>query len=174
MPRFRWLLLALVLLTGVWYYLTPRRAWDDFLEAIVTGQEARLQATIEFPILRDNLKGDLRAALEGRVQGEAPVLAGLSGVLIDPLVNATVTPQGLARLVTGFGTRTPHPDEADSLAAGSETSWHYRSPSRVDVRVRARGADPIDAGIFTFQRFGLSWRLVRIWSERLATLETAP
>lgn len=171
MHRLRWLLLLLVLATGAWYLWSPRRAWDNFLQAIVVGSEADLQDTIEFPILRDNLKRDLRAALEDRVTGDAPLATGLAGAIIDPLVNLTVTPQGLANLVTGFGTRTPEPGEADSLAAGTVTDFRYRGPSRVDVRVGARGGDPEDAGIFTFRRFGLSWRLVRIWSDQLANLE---
>lgn len=171
MRRLRWLLVLLVLLTGAWYAWAPRRAWDNFLEAIVDGREHDLQETIEFPILRGNLKRDLRVAVQGRMKGDAPLVSGLAGALIDPIVDLTMTPQGLERLVTGFGTRTPRPGEADSLAAGTETAFRYRGPSRVDVRVNARGGDPEDAGIFTFQRFGLSWRLVRIWSERLAGLE---
>ncbi len=172
MRKLRWTLLLLVLATGAWYYWSPRRAWDNFLEAIVSGREGDLHSTIEFPILRDNLKRDLRAAIDQRMTGDAAGLAGLSGALIDPLVNMTVTPQGLTQLVTGFGTRTPRPGEADSLAAGTDVSYRYRGPSRVDVRVNARGGDAEDAGIFTFRRFGLSWRLVRIWSDRLTDPES--
>lgn len=172
MRRLRWLLLFLVLATGAWYYRAPRRAWDRFLHALVTGREADLQAAIEFPILRDNLKRDLRAVVEDRAGDASGFAAGVAGAMIDPLVNTTITPQGLERLVTGFGTRTPEPGEADSLAAGTETAFRYRGPSRVDVRVWASGGDSDKAGIFTFRRFGLSWRLVRIWSDRLATPET--
>jgi hypothetical protein len=168
MRRLRWLLLVLVLAIGGWYAWSPRHAWDRFLGALVSGREAELQATIDFPILRDNLRHDLRTALVRKSGSDSPIASGISGALVNSVVDMTVTPQGIARLVTGFGTRTPRPEDADSIRVGTETAFHYRSPSRVDVRVWPRGDDEQDGGIFTFERSGLSWRLVRIWSDRLA------
>lgn len=171
MRRLRWLLLLAILAVGVWYWWAPRHAWDAFLGAIVSGDESRLGATIEFPLLRENLRHDLRQAFaeRGRANG-GEGLGALGGALIDPLVDLTVTPQGLARLVTGFGMRSPRPGEVDSVKAGTETRYRYRGPSRVDVRVRPADAETQSAGIFSFQRFGLSWRLVRVTSDRLADL----
>jgi len=83
-------------------------------------------------------------------------------VILDPLVDIMVTPDGMAQLVNSFGTR--------DVATPQETvvDYRYRSPSRVDVHIRS-SIDPEEAaGIFTFERSGTAWRLVRIWSDRLA------
>jgi len=167
---FRWLLVAAVLLTGIWYVTSPRRAWDRFLGAIVMGQEAELQATIDFPTLRDNLRVDLRAAMSQR----SDLSGAIGGVLVDQLVSGIVTPLGLTRLVTAFGTRSPSAADRDSLDARTVTSFRYRGPSTVDVRLRAASADPSSAGVFTFTRSGLRWRLTRIWSDRLPTMGAMP
>ena len=42
----RWTLLIVLVLTGVWYYLAPRRAYDRFLQAVAFGNEAELEATV--------------------------------------------------------------------------------------------------------------------------------
>lgn len=166
----RWLLPLAVLLIGVWYVTSPRRAWDHFLHAIVTGQESELQATIDFPELRSNLRRDIRTALASR----PGVPAALTGPLADQIIATAVTPRGLSRLVTAFGTRTPDPTDIDSLEASTVTSFRYRSPSRVEVRIRPTGADPEQSGIFTFSRSGIHWRLTRISGSSLPTLGGAP
>jgi len=166
-----WLVLAALTLSVVWYLVTPRRAWERFNRALAIGSEAELEAAINYPILRDNLKRDLRGAIDLRTK--VPLPAGdLAGILIDPMVDAAITPAGLARLVTGFGVRRVAGAEMDPFGR-AVTRFRYRPPSRVDVRVWPEGSSPADGGIFTFQRSGLTWRLVRVWSDRIARLETA-
>ncbi len=166
--RLRWLLLAALLLTGLWYYRSPRRAWDRFMRGIVLAQEADLVATIDFPVLRDNLRQQLSAALQ---RGTAPDLMARAGsVVVDQMVAQVVTPRGLTSLVTAFGTPSDDPDGQDREPGGTVTSFHYRGPSTVEVRVRPADADDTAGGIFTFTRSGLHWRLTRIWSDRLSPL----
>lgn len=81
-----------------------------------------------------------------------------------------MTPQGLGSLVTAFGMRTPGAADRDTLDARTVTSFRYRGPSTVDVRIRAASADPNEAGVFTFTRQGLQWRLTRIWGSSLSRL----
>jgi hypothetical protein len=166
--RLRWLVMAALLLTGVWYLYTPRRAWDRFMRGIVLAQPKDMDATIDFDALRDNLRQDLRAALQRN--GSSDLVLRASGALLDQLVAQTVTPRGLTSLVTAFGTRTPQAADRDSLDAITVTTFHYRGPSTVDVRIRPASADAQGAGVFTFTRSGLRWRLTRVWSDRLARL----
>lgn len=166
--RLRWLVMAALLLTGVWYLYTPRRAWDRFMRGIVLAQPKDMDATIDFDALRDNLRQDLRIALQRNDAGDLATQVG--GALLDQLVAQTVTPRGLTALVTAFGTRTPTAADRDSLNAITVTTFHYRGPSTVEVRVHPASTDAQGAGVFTFTRSGLHWRLTRIWSDRLARL----
>lgn len=163
---FRWLLLGAVLLTGIWYLYAPRRAWDRFLSAAVFGQEGPLQEAVDFPTLRGHLREDLRAAMARK----SPLTALTLGPVVDQLVEHVLTPRGLTSVVTAFGMRTPEAADRDTLDARTETSFHYRGPSTVDVRIRAASAPDAEAGVFTFTRQGLRWRLTRIGGSGLTHL----
>ncbi len=167
---FRWLLLGAVFLAGIWYVYTPRRAWDRFLRGVVFAQEGDLQATVDFPTLRDHLRRDLRAGLAH--QSSMPATA--MGPVVDQLVGQVMTPRGFASVVTAFGMRIPGAADRDTFDARTVTSFRYRGPSTVDVRIRAASADPSDAGVFTFTRQGIQWRLTRIWGSRLTRLGDSP
>ena len=86
----------------------------------------------------------------------------------------SLTPSGLADLITAFGSRTPGPNAADTLQAGTEVTFKYRGLSRVDVLIRAAGESEAQSGILTFLRTGTVWRLSRIWSEQLLGTQGAP
>lgn len=167
---FRWLLLGAVLLTGIWYLYTPRRAWDRFLQGVVLADPSELQATVDFPTLRDQLRRDLEAGLASR----SSLAAATAGPIVDQLIAQVMTPRGLASLVTAFGMRTPEAADRDTLDARTVTSFRYRGPSTVDVHIRAASADPEDSGVFTFTRQGLQWRLTRIWGSGLTRLGDSP
>jgi len=172
MPRsLRWLLAVTLLVAAVWYVVTPRRAYDDFRIALLTGSESGLQATVDFPVLRDNLKRDLAPALE-RAGGGLGATVG--GVLLEQAVNSVLTPMGLAQLVTGFGTVRRSADDVSDTPSDIVTTYRYRSPSRVDVEIRPAGDPEATAGVLTFTRSALSWRLTRISSDRLRSAGSRP
>ncbi len=89
----------------------------------------------------------------------------LGGAVIDPIVDMIVSPSGLEQLVTSFGTRDT------DLAQQTVVSFRYRSLSRVDVHVRSSVDPEREAGVFTFERSGTTWRLSRVWSDRLTSAE---
>lgn len=167
MARFlRWTLLLVLVVTGGWFYWAPRRAYDRFLHAVAFGNASELEATVDFPELRKHLREDLRKGIQVRAGagfGAAAATAMLSG-----LVEAAVTPEGLSQIVTGFGTRVPGPDAADSLAGNTVTSYRYRALSQVDVVLYPAGRTAEDGGVLTFTRSGLTWKLTRAWSPRQA------
>ena len=160
----RWTLLIVLVLTGVWYYLAPRRAYDRFLQAVAFGNEAELEATVDFPLLRMNLREDLRKGIEARAR--SGLGATVATAMLGGLVDAAVTPEGLSQIVTQFGTRLPGPDAADSLTGTAVTSYRYRAPSQVDVVLYPAGKTADDGGVLTFTRSGLTWKLTRAWSPR--------
>ncbi len=167
MARFlRWTLLLALVLTGVWFYAAPRRAYHRFIQAVAFANESELDATVDFPVLRMNLREDLRKGIEARARtgfGATAAIAMLGG-----LVDAAVTPEGLSQIVTQFGTRVPGPDAADSLTGNTVTSFRYRALSQVDVVLYPEGKTADAGGILTFTRSGLAWKLTRAWSPRQA------
>jgi hypothetical protein len=172
MPRsFRWLLAITLLVAAAWYIVTPRRAYNDFQIALLTGSESGLRATVDFPALRDNLKRDLAPAFE-RAGGRLG--ASVGGLLMEQAINTVLTPMGLAQLVNGFGS------VRRSAADVSDTSWdvvtryRYKSPSRVEVEIRPAGDPDATAGVLTFTRSAFSWRLTRISSDRLMSAGSRP
>jgi hypothetical protein len=54
------------------------------------------------------------------------------------------------------------------------TSFRYKSPSRVDVRIRSAESTDANAGVLTFTRSALTWRLTRITSDRLMSAGSRP
>ncbi len=161
---FRWLLLCTLVVAGLWYHQAPRRTHDRFLTALLTGSESELTATVDFPALRDNLKADLAPAL-ARAGGAMGARVG--GIILEQAVNSVLTPSGLAQLVTGFGMRRRQADEVQSVEDRTVTTYRYRSPARVDVRMRSSADPESAAGILTYTRSGLRWRLTRITSDAL-------
>lgn len=164
--RFPWLVLLVLVIVAAWYWTAPRRTWDRFLRAVAVGDAAALEQVVDFPSVRTHLKSDLRVALDTRnsslPRGATPVLGG---VVIDPLVDMIVSPGGLEQLVTSFGTRDT------DLAQRTVVSFRYRSLSRVDIHIRSSVDPEREAGVFTFERSGATWRLSRVWSDRLTSAE---
>ncbi len=155
----RWLLLVGLIAVGSWYWFAPRRSYDRFLHAVAYADPAELDATIDFPQLRLNMREDIQAGL--RRSGGTNLGTAITGAFLGTLVDAAVAPDGLAQILTGFGTRTITEAEAESLRESATTSFRYRSLSTVDVVLHPAGKPDQDGGILTFARSGLSWKLVR-------------
>lgn len=167
-----WLLLLLLVLAGSWFWIAPHRAYDRFLQAVAFGSESGLAETVDLALVRQQLKEDLGAAVARQSNSQ---LGGTAAAdFIDGAVDATLTPSGLADLITAFGTRAPGPGAADTLQTGTVVAFQYRSLSRVDVLIRAAGESETQSGILTFTRTGTVWRLSRIWSEQLLGTQGAP
>jgi len=77
--------------------------------AVLEGDRARLERLVDFPRVREGLKAQVQARLlreMGQEVAQNP-LAGLAYLfvagMVDPLVDALVSPEGLAALGTGMG-----------------------------------------------------------------------
>ncbi|MDX2261346.1 MAG: DUF2939 domain-containing protein [Gemmatimonadales bacterium] len=166
MARFlRWTLLLVVLGGGAWLYFAPRRAYDRLVKAIAYGDAAELEATVDFVVLRRNLREDLQAGLARRA-GDG-MGATIAGAMMGAMVDAAVTPSGLSQIITGFGTRDVTENSTDTTAVGTTTAYRYRSLSRVDVLLYPADETPADGGVLTLTRTGMTWKLTRAWSAKL-------
>jgi len=102
---FSTLLVLGVLFAGVWLYFTPYLALNKLQKAARQGDEQAMAELVDFPALRESVKGNVRSAVEhaaGRDRNPIGVLGGiLAGAVAGPVVDAVVTPQGIAALTEG-------------------------------------------------------------------------
>jgi len=103
--RLKWPLIILVALVAL-YVASPYYAFWRFTEALKAGDQEQFETMVDFRSVRESLKTQLKAKLaEGRANEpkKEKSLLGLSDQfmprLIDTLVDAYVTPSGLAALL---------------------------------------------------------------------------
>ncbi len=169
MARRRSPILFLVVATGVvaivWFVVTPRRAWHEFLRSLAQHDPQSLAAVVDYPSVRKQAEEDLTLALSRQTNGRPGLAPAVRSDLMRAMVDTMTSPGGLEGLVNSF-----------SVPAGNgkpvRTSFHYRSLWHVDVLLGGTGSDDTGAGLFTFERTGTHWRLVRASSQRVAALSS--
>jgi hypothetical protein len=154
---------CVVAATAVWFYWSPRLAAKRLHDAARAGDVEALNQLVDFPLLREQLKADLKTSLLESVSkkddgfGKA-LAAGLGVLMIDGLVDQIVSPSGIAALVR-YGS-------ADSARTQPEprlsTKMRYRDASTFLLTMRDLDRPANDAITFVFRRSGMSWRLVRL------------
>jgi len=136
-------------------------------QGIEMHDSARLAECIDFPSLRENTKAQLRASLieQGQRESENAVLglalAGLGSALVDGVVDAALTPEGLAALMAGEDQGGSARDTSDGEGEQprelfADARFAYDWHDRFSVWV------PTDQGTeirFILARQGLRWRL---------------
>ncbi|HSU12924.1 DUF2939 domain-containing protein [Longimicrobium sp.] len=99
------LLILAVLFAAVWMYFTPYLAMNRLQKAAKAGDTEALNELVDFPALRESVKTNVRSAVENSVGHDRNPLAVLGGLLAGavagPLVDAFVTPSGIAALTEG-------------------------------------------------------------------------
>ena len=102
---FSTLVVLAAILAGVWLYFTPYLALRQLQKAAERGDEQAMAELVDFPALRESVKGNVRSAVEhsvGRGRNPIGMLGGiLAGAVAGPVVDAVVTPQGIAALTEG-------------------------------------------------------------------------
>jgi hypothetical protein len=99
------LLVLAVLFAGVWLYFTPYLALTRLQKAAKNGDTQAMTELVDFPSLRESVKTNVRSSVEhavSRRHNPIGMLGGLlAGAVASPLVDAFVTPQGIAALTEG-------------------------------------------------------------------------
>jgi hypothetical protein len=168
-PSALFFLLVAALIVGViWYRVTPRRAYAEFIQGIALGDKARLEHTVDFARLRAHFRSDLTGAVERVVKQQKPGDAppNTSSVL-DTLVAEAVTVPGLTRIVTSLLDPGVAASISDTSKVPTVITYHYRSPIRVDIRIQHAGQPDAAAPNFTFELHGTRWRLTHLWTEQM-------
>ena len=95
------------------YLASPFVALGSLTLALASGNQEQLERTVNFPSVRAGLKDDLKAQLNKHAADKDNPLGQLGAAfgmaLIDPLVEACVTPAGIASLVQNAKVKAPPP-----------------------------------------------------------------
>lgn len=157
-------LFVLVLFAAAaWFYFTPYMAVNKLQAAAEAGDAQALNEMVDFPALRTSIKSEVQGSVARGIQKDggpfAALGAAVTGVIVEPVVNAAVTPEGIGMLMKG---RTPTDDED----RGDDENWRERT--RIARRWEAADKFIIqysdrESGdqqiALVMRRDGLRWRL---------------
>lgn len=162
-------LFALLVFAGAgWLYFTPYRAVDKLQAAAEAGDTQALNEMVDFPELRTSLKSEVQGAVARGIQRDGGIFAALgsavTGVVVDPVVNAAVTPEGISLLMKGR-----RPTDKDGESTGDDESWRedvkiarrYEAADKFVVQYRDRESGDERISL-VMQREGLRWRLAGV------------
>lgn len=156
------------------YFASPLLAFHNLREAGQQGDRDGLEATVDFPLLRMNLKSDLNAAMLLNLQKDTALQSNPFGglamlvapALIDRMVDAYLTPESISLMVTNA--KVPAPQPGAAVQNRSEGAAHLTIRSGYATLDRFRTTLVNDAApdkplSLLFERRGLfAWKLVRI------------
>ncbi len=162
----RYLIIAVFVVFSVWFYFTPHRIVSQMESAAEAGDAARLSEYVNYPELKESLKTEFSTALSAKAKQkiDTDLLGALGAALVtgfvDPMIDALVTPEGLAMMMKGHVSRNNKPA---STAKPSKTevkmSTSYESFNRFIVIASPMDA-PDESVKLVFNRHGLfAWKL---------------
>jgi hypothetical protein len=172
MKRIPVLAAGALLLVAVTSFASPWWTLHSLRTAAARHDGGAVAAQVDFPALRTSVKAQMQASLKrdmGNADGGNPFAAvgtGLAMALVNPLVDAVVTPAGVAAMVehgkVSIGKAHPAPAAAEPAPPSDKPHYALRYRGMNSFAVIAD-----DGGSFVFRRDGL-------WSWKLAGIELSP
>jgi tetratricopeptide (TPR) repeat protein len=161
------LAIVTVLITfGVWFYFTPYLAVRGMKSAAEEQNAAQLSRYVNFPTLKESLKAGFNAQIASEIvqmkeaNPSAALGAAMAVALVNPMVDAFVTPESLAMVMKG---ENPQPGGENSQMKKFDPdvnmSMSYEGFDHFVVMVKKKNNNDEPIG-FVFNREGLfSWKL---------------
>jgi len=169
---------VIIVLGGSGFYATPYFAFRNMRIAAENKDTETLNSYVDFPSLKESLKANLNDKIArdsgGREDGDAmdKLGAAIASAFINPMIDAFITPDGLAMIVRGSipdrkkSKRASEKKSEDSSGKKSsrkdldmETSMHYENFNSFVVVFKEKGAAE-DQVHLVFKRYGvISWKL---------------
>lgn len=165
---------ALFALALAWFIAAPWITVHQIRTAAQSRDAQALAEYVDFESVRASLKEQMNALVLHKMAGDgsqalnplAALVAPLAGAVVDKMVDAYVTPSGMAQLMAGREPRgaapsaaNPSPEAQDASRkplAGAEMG--YRGMSRFVITTHANHGDTQ----FVLGRRGLGWKLTEI------------
>ncbi len=158
---------ALLALFLAIYFASPLFAFGALKGALQAGDRDRLEQLIDFPSVKDGLKQDLNAAMMEQLTNDPEMkdnpFAGLgmalAPMMVDRMVDAMVTPAGLAK-----ATHTDKGDAADRGVGKPGPKARFKYAYVGLDRFKVSNSDtPEETAALVMERRGLfHWKLVRL------------
>ena len=170
------LILLLLLAVGAAYAASPVYAVHQLKQAAVSGDRDRLEALVDFPAVREDLRSQteskaVKLAREAGGIGHplAMAIGKLGEKVSDAAVDRLVTPDAIAELVrTGRAAREHAQGPSGKGDKGPFLRYAYLTPDRFKVTI-APSKTAVGAVALIMDRRGLfSWRVERVELAALA------
>ena len=165
---------VVALLLAAYFYATPYITVHQMKSAAESRNGEALSEYIDFPSVRQSLKDQMNALFMKELGKDenmkdnpfAALGAAFAGVMVDKMVDASITPAGITQMMAGekpspkLGKDADEPAEGTTLAKPfHNTKSSYESLSKFVVRVNANTSDE---GKFVLRRDGIGWKLTEI------------
>jgi hypothetical protein len=164
---------AVVILLAACYFASPFLGYYRLQAAARSGDQDALEASVDFPAVRENLKAQLNIALGRKMQSDPQLknnpFAGLgmmfATALVGKLVDSYLTPEAISMMISKA--KAPSPGERPMVPGSKANIKLATGYAYIDIdRFRVTAADPSRADKplgFVMERRGLfSWKLIRI------------
>jgi len=163
-----------LIICGTWFYFMPHLAIRDMKSAIEEKDSVKLADHVNFPALKESLKANFNANLISHFANEkdnkpiATFVTVLTAAFMNPMIDALVTPEGLAMIMKGDkpllakNKTQSNPTDSKSLDKDVDQSMSYENFDRFVLNVKKKGSDEEPVGL-VFNRDGIfSWKLSAI------------
>lgn len=150
-----WVAIAAMVLGFAYFWFSPFLALRGLQRAIATNNASAVSRYVDFPRVRESLKSDLNRAFMREVEKDTTGFGALAlafvGPMVDRVIDAYVTPEGLASVGTG-----EEPGQADTQ---NVTHWRIKRRGLSEAFIHAK--DNPNEGL-VMERQGLGWKVVRL------------
>lgn len=167
MKKWTMMAVAFLLVVGGVYFGSPYYAVYSLRNAAIEADTDKLEASVDFPSVRESMKSQLSASLMTHMQNDPNMrnnpFAGLGALMapaiVDRAVNTFVTSDGIAALVRG---QKPNQYAEVKENPDIDSSSEYLSADRFRVRLRNTKINE-DGPSLLFERRGFaSWKLIKV------------
>jgi hypothetical protein len=169
------LVIAAVAVFVIAWAAAPVLAAQALIRAAKAGDADRIQQLVDFPALRQSLKDELTAELAAHMRRDPRMESDLGGLglilapmLLSGAVDAVVTPEVVARMVTTAEAPDPtvrdQPEPTDAVDDGKDIhqAWGYRDLNAFAVTLTDRDHPDQRLALILERRGLFTWKLAAV------------
>lgn len=165
-----WAIVAALLLVAAgagWHFASPALALSGLRDALVEGDRNDINERIDFPAVRDSMKGQATAFVTAKMaeQKDNPFSAlgqMMAMSMINTMIDGMMTPDGLKAIMQQGHFNDPNKAAPPATAGAKPVEWQITRSAFDKFTARPVGAEVNNAPQLVFKRDGLGWKLVDI------------